>query len=152
MHTTTHFELTVHASLADAAPLFGPQGERPWAGKHWDPQFIHPRPVHDEAGAVFTVKHGLYSAVWVITEFDVAARHFQYAYFIADLMVTTIDVRFTPLDRTTTRVNVVYTRTAVTPAGNDHVAAMTNDDKGAGKEWQEAIDRYLTARKPEARP
>jgi hypothetical protein len=152
MHTSTHFELTVHASLADTVPLFGPEGERPWAGKHWDPQFIHPQPAHDEAGAVFTVKHGPYSAVWVITEFDVASRHFQYAYFIADLMVTTIDVRFTPLDATTTHVNVVYTRTAVTPAGNAHVAAMTNDDKGAGKEWQEAIDQYLAARKPEARP
>jgi hypothetical protein len=88
----------------------------------------------------------------VITEFDVAARHFQYAYFIADLLVTTIDVRFTPLDATTTRVNVLYARTAVTAAGNDHVAAITNDDKGAGKEWQEAIDQYLAARKPEARP
>jgi hypothetical protein len=152
MHTTTHFELTVHASLADTAPLFGPEGERPWAGKHWDPQFIHPQPAHDEAGAVFTVKHGPYSAVWVITEFDVAARHFQYAYFIADLMVTTIDVRFTPVDAATTRVNVGYARTAVTPAGNDHVAAMTNDDRGAGKEWQEAIDQYLAARKPKARP
>jgi hypothetical protein len=152
MHTSTHFEVTVHASLADTAPLFGPEGERAWAGKHWNPQFIHPQPAHDEAGAVFRVNHGPFSAVWVITEFDIAARHFQYAYFIADLMVTTIDVRFAPLDATTTRVNVVYTRTAVTPAGNEHVAAMTEGDKGSGKAWQESIDQYLAARKPEARP
>jgi hypothetical protein len=152
MHTRTSFDLMVHLPLADTAPLFGPEGERPWAGKHWNPKFIYPQPAHDEAGAVFTVSHGSHNAVWVITEFDVAARHFQYAYFMADLMVTTIDVRFTELDAATTRVNVVYARTAVTPAGNEHVAAMTEGDKGSGKDWQEAIDQYLAARKPEPRP
>jgi hypothetical protein len=152
MHTTTSFEVMVHLPLAETAPLFGPEGERPWAGKHWDPQFIHPQPAHDEGGAVCTVNHGPFNAVWVITQFDVAARHFQYAYFISDIMVTTIDVRFTALDATTTRVKVVYARTAVTTAGNEHVAAMTEGDKRSGKDWQEAIDQYLAARKPEARP
>ena len=152
MHTSTSFDLMVHLPLAETAPLFGPEGERPWAGKHWDPQFIHPQPARDEAGAVFTMKHGPMSALWVITQFDVAARHFQYAYFIPDIMATTIDVRFTVLDATTTRVNVVYARTAMTPAGNEHVAAMTEGDKRSGKVWQEEIDQYLAARKPEPRP
>jgi hypothetical protein len=152
MHTSTSFDVTVHLPLAETAPLFGPEGERPWAGKHWDPQFIYPQPAHDEAGAVFTVKHGPLNAVWVITQFDVAARHFQYAYFIPDIMVNTIDVRFSALDATTTRVNVVYARTAVTTAGNEQVAAMTESDKRSGKVWQEEIDQYLAARKPEPRP
>jgi hypothetical protein len=152
MHTSTSFDVTVHLPLAETAPLFGPEGERPWAGKHWDPQFIHPQPAHDEVGAVFTVKHGPLSAVWVVTQFDVAAQHFQYAYFIPDIMATTIDVRFTALDATTTRVNVVYARTAVTTAGKEHVAAMTESDKRSGKVWQEEIDQYLAARKPETRP
>jgi hypothetical protein len=152
MHTSTSFDVTIRLPLAETAPLFGPEGERQWAGKHWDPQFIHPQPAHDEAGAVFTVKHGPFSAVWVITQFDVAARHFQYAYFIPDIMATTIDVRFTALDATTTHVNVVYARTAVTTAGNEHVAAMTEDDRRSGKDWQEAIDQYLAARKLEVQP
>jgi hypothetical protein len=29
LHTSTHFELTVHASLADTAPLFGPEASVP---------------------------------------------------------------------------------------------------------------------------
>jgi hypothetical protein len=152
MHTSTSFDVTVHLPLAETAPLFGPEGERPWARKHWDPQFIHPQPAHDEAGAVFTVNHGPLNAVWVVTQFDVAARHFQYAYFIPDIMVTTIEVRFTALDATATRVNVVYARTAVTTTGNEHVAAMTEGDKRSGRDWQEAIDQYLAARKLEARP
>ena len=147
MHTETAFSLVMHLPYAEAAPLFGPEGERAWAGKHWDPQFVYPKPAHDIEGAVFTIKHGAFSAVWVNTVFDVEAQHFQYVYFIPELMVTTINVRFKPLNETTTQVNVVYARTAVTPNGNEHVSAMTEGDKSAGKDWQQAIDSYLATRK-----
>lgn len=147
MHTETAFSLVLRLPYAETAPLFGPEGERPWAGKHWDPQFIYPRPAHDTENAVFTVKHGAFSAVWVNTAFDVEARHFQYVYFIPELMVTTIDVRFKSLNQATTQVNVVYARTAVTADGNEHVVAMTEGDKSAGKDWQQAIDSYLATRK-----
>lgn len=143
LRTSSSFDLVVHASYAKTAPLFGPEGERGWGGKHWNPEFIFPLPAHDEEGAVFTVKHGPYKAVWVNTAFDVDARHFQYVYFLPDLMVTVIDVRFKQLDADSTGVNVVYTRTAITAEGNEHVTAMTESDKTAGKDWQTAIDDYL---------
>jgi hypothetical protein len=147
MHTETAFSLVVHLPYAETDPLFGPEGERAWAGKHWDPQFIYPKPAHDVEGAVFTIKHGAFSAVWVNTVFDLEARRFQYVDFIPDLMVATIDVRFKPLNETTTQVNVAYARTALTPDGNEHVVAMTEGDKSAGKDWQQAIDGYLATRK-----
>ena len=149
LRTQTAFDIVVHLPYAEAAPLFGPEGERPWAGKHWDPQFLYPQPAHDEQGAVFTVHHGPVTAVWVNTLFDIEARHFQYAYFIPDIMVTTIDVRFTPSDdANNTDVHVVYTRTALTPEGNDHVTAFTANDKTAAQDWQQSIDTYLASRKP----
>jgi hypothetical protein len=147
MHTETAFSLVVHLPYAEAAPLFGSEGERAWAGKHWDPQFIYPKLARDVEGSVFTIKHGAFSAVWVNTVFDLEARRFQYVYFIPDRMVTTIDVRFKPLNDATTQVNVVYARTALTPDGNEHVVAMTEGDKSAGKDWQQAIDSYLATRK-----
>ncbi len=152
MHTKTSFTLVVHAPYAEAAPLFGPEGERVWAGKHWDPQFVYPLPAHDEEGAVFTVKHGPFTAVWVNTAFDVAEQHFQYVYFMPDVMVTAIDVRFKVRDAAATQVNVVYARTALSTAGNEHVAAMTEGDRSAGHDWQKAIDAYLESRKPVVAP
>jgi len=151
-HVRTSFDLVVHAPYAEAAPLFGPNGERAWAGKHWDPEFIHPQPAspasaNDVEGAVFTVRHGSYTAIWVTSIFDVDGRHFQYVYFLPDLMVTVIDVRFKLAGADSTGVNVVYTRTALTPQGNPHVIAMSEGDKSAGKEWQQAIDDYLASRK-----
>lgn len=41
-HVRNSFTLTVHAPYKIAAPLFGPNGERVWAGDDWDPQFIYP--------------------------------------------------------------------------------------------------------------
>jgi hypothetical protein len=147
LRTQTAFDIVVHLPYVEAAPLFGPEGERPWAGKHWDPQFLYPRLAHDEQGAVFTVHHGSVTAVWVNTLFDFEARHLIYAYFIPDIMVTTIDVRFTPVDANNTTVHVTYTRTALTPEGNDHVTAFTANDKSAAQNWQSEIDSYLAARK-----
>jgi hypothetical protein len=152
LHLTTGFDLFVHAPYAKTAPLFGPQGERAWSGEHWNPEFIHPQSAHDEEGAVFTVQHGPYKAVWVTTLFDLHARHFQYVYFLPDLMVTVIDVRFKPAGADATGVNVVYTRTAVTTEGNKHVAVMSEEDKTAGKNWQNAIDDYLAGSKAEPKP
>jgi hypothetical protein len=147
LHLTASFNLSVHESYALTAPLFGPQGERLWAGKHWDPQFIHPQPAADVDGAVFTIQHGPIKAVWVNTLLDTEGRHFQYVYFLPDLMVTVIDVRFTVPSPELTEINVTYTRTALTPEGNQHVIAMNDGDKTAGKEWQQALDDYLAASK-----
>jgi hypothetical protein len=152
LHLSTSFDLVVHASYTVTAPLFGPEGERPWAGKHWNPQFIHPQPAADIEGAVFTIQHGPFHATWVNTLFDVEGRHFQYVYFMPDLMVTVIDVRFNPAGADSTAVHVVYTRTALTAEGNEHVTAMNQNDRTAGKEWQQAIDEYLARAKPNGKP
>jgi hypothetical protein len=147
LRTQTAFDILVRLPYAEAAPLFGPEGERSWAGKHWNPQFLYPQPAHDEQGAVFTVQHGAVTAVWVNTLFDLEARHFIYAYFIPGIMVTTIDVQFTLSSLSATHVHVRYTRTALTPEGNEHVATFTKADKTAARDWQQSIDAYLVSRK-----
>jgi hypothetical protein len=152
LHIRTSFDLLVHAPLAVAATLFGPQGERAYADKHWDPVFIYPQPASDVEGAVFTVRHGPYNAVWVTSLADIEGRHFQYVYFLEDLMVTVVDVYFKPIGADSTKVNVVYTRTALTAKGKEHVAAMSDNDKTADKDWQQEIDEYLAHNKPQGRP
>ncbi len=55
-HVTNSFHFVIRAPLSRAAPLFGPEGERCWAGQHWNPQFLYPQPGKDVEGAVFTVQ------------------------------------------------------------------------------------------------
>lgn len=142
MHTKTTFELNVATSYVKAFALFGPEGERVWAGKDWDPQVVWPEPGRDAAGMVFTVSHGPLKAVWVNTEFDEKAGRLKYVYVIPETMATTIDVRLRD-EGARTHVTVTYERTALSEAGRGHVAAMTGEDRKAGAEWQAALDEYL---------
>jgi len=142
----TTFKLVVPVSYAETAPLFGPEGERVWVGEHWNPQFIYPKPARDEKGAVFTVRRGKYNEIWVNTLFDVKGRHFHYVYFMADLMLTTIDLKFVPVDQSNTQVDVVFTRTALTLEGNEQVKELSGIDQKADVVWRKKIDNYLVNR------
>ncbi len=146
-HVRNSFVLTVHAPYEEAAPLFGPNGERGWAGARWDPRFLYPQPAEDVEGAVFTVQHGEHKSVWVNTVFDLQTRYFQYVYFIPDVLVTIVDVNFDPLENEDTEVHVVYTRTALNAAANADVKALGESDAQSGKQWQEAVNAYLESRK-----
>src|SRR5882757_11065141 len=114
-HVSNSFAFTVEAPLRDAAPLFGPEGERAWAGDDWNPQFVFPAPARDVEGAVFTLRHGEHTAVWVNTVFDLSAGRMQYVYVLGDLLVTTIDVRLHTVDQAHSGVDVTYVRTALRP-------------------------------------
>jgi hypothetical protein len=142
-HVRNEFEFTVHAPYKVTAPLFGPDGERAWAGKPWDPHFLYPQPAQDVRGAVFTVAHGNQNSYWVNTAFDLEEHHIQYVYIIPDAMATLIDVRFSVIDPATTKVDVTYERTALTQQANDHVRALGTADSKNGPEWGKQINDYL---------
>ncbi|MFL6426853.1 MAG: hypothetical protein ACJ71S_01315, partial [Acidobacteriaceae bacterium] len=145
-HTSNSFALTVNASMCEAGPLFGPEGERVWAGDDWNPQFVFPIPARDVEGAVFTIRHGEHSAVWVNTHFDVEAGRMQYVYVLGDLLVTTIDVRLHAIDPAHTKVEVTYIRTALRPEAGEHVIAMGKHDREQGPVWERKINTYLQRR------
>jgi len=145
-HVRTTFDFVVPAGYQDAFPLFGANGERSWAGDDWNPQFVYPRPVTDVPGAVFTIKHGSHQAVWVNTAFDLEGRHIQYTYLISDVMVTIIDLTFVSLEPASTKVRVVYERTALKAAANDEVRKFSGIDQTRGAEWEKAISAYLRQR------
>jgi len=142
-HARSEFTFTVHAPEAVAFPLFGPEGERAWAGPDWEPQFVYPIPAKDVEGAVFRMHHGHHSATWVNTAFDARAGHAAYAYAIEGKLTTRIDVQLTPMDAATTSVRVMYERTALSPSVNSDIAEMAQTDPKMGPEWEQAIAKYL---------
>jgi hypothetical protein len=143
VHVSNSFQLLVRAPLARAATLFGPEGERCWAGPHWNPDFLYPQPGKDVQGTVFTVQHGAHKSVWVNTLFDPAAGRMQYVAFIPETLVTTVDVRLTAVDSSSTSVEITYARTALDAAANDEVEDLGKRDRTSGPEWQRAIGKCL---------
>jgi hypothetical protein len=145
-HAKSEFTVTVHAPAAVAFPLFGPEGERPWAGPHWDPQFLYPKPAKDIEGAVFRVHHGHHDATWVNTVFNAQSGHAAYVYIIAGKLATRIDVQLTPIDAGNTSVRVMYERTALDPSVEEDVGEMAVTDPQMGPDWEKSIADYLAKR------
>lgn len=146
VHVSNTFEFRIGAPLGRVAPVMGPDGERCWAGKHWDPQFLYPQPAKDVEGAVFTVQHGPHNSVWVTTVYDPAGGRMQYVAVIPEVVISVIDVRLTAVDGSHTAVAVTYARTALTAGANDDVSAMGADDRNSGPEWQRAVEACLAAK------
>jgi len=143
-HRRTEFAFTIAGPFETVAPLFGAYTERLWADG-WNPQFVHPQPAKDEAGAVFTVQGG-HSTVWINTVYDLDRGQVQYACFAPEGMVTLIDIRLQRLASDKTKAVVVYERTAIHPEANDRVNRLADDDKAKGPEWDAALRAYLQTR------
>jgi hypothetical protein len=143
VHVDNSFQFLVHAPISAAAPLFGPEGERVWAGDEWDPQFLHPHPGKDQQGMVFTVQQGKHTSTWVATVFDLAGGRMQYVSVVPGIRISFVDVQLTARDASTTSVEVRYVRTALDVSANDEVQALGESDRHEGPHWQEAIESYL---------
>ena len=144
-HVCNSFQFVITVPLHRAAPLFGPEGERCWAGQHWNPEFLYPHPGKDVQGAVFTIQQGSRTTVWVNTLFDLDGGRMQYVSFIPGTVVSTVDVQLTALDPSSTSVEVTYVRTALDVVANSEVQTMGRMDRENGPHWQQAIESCLTA-------
>ncbi|HUK30854.1 MAG TPA: hypothetical protein VLV89_07060 [Candidatus Acidoferrum sp.] len=142
-HVRSEFHFTLHAPMAVAAPLFGPEGERAWGGSDWDPAFLFPQPAKDVEGAVFLVHHGQHKSTWVTTALDFTAGHVQYVNLIDGAMVTRIDIHLAATGHGDTEATIVYERTALQPELNEHVISLAQEDTGMGAHWESAINSYL---------
>jgi hypothetical protein len=61
------FEIVLDATVAEAAPLFGPVREAEWA-PGWAPHFVHPASAGQQEGAVFTTTTPKgYERLWTLT-------------------------------------------------------------------------------------
>jgi len=63
--------------------------------------------------------------------------------FVPDTLVSTVDVRLTALNPSTTSVEVTYVRTALGMTANEDVLALGISDRESGPHWQQAIESCL---------
>ncbi len=143
-HTDRSFAFTAEAPIEEVAPLFGAEGERRWAGSHWNPKFLYPLPAQDIEGTVFALEGSAHRSLWVNTCFDLQAGRMQYVAFVPDVLVTIVDVQLSPRGNTTTDVKVQYRRTALSAAANGDVEELGKSDAAKGPEWRSAIAAALS--------
>ena len=115
--------------------MFGPLGERAWAGEDWNPEVLWADGPGDREGMVFRQK----GEVWVNVRFDACEHVAEYVRF-GETVVTRIRVALTASGDHACSASVRYDWIALSEEGNAEVvrrrAATTID-------WADAVNAAL---------
>jgi len=125
-------------------PLFGPVREKEWA-EGWEPEVIYPLDAIAAEGMVFQVSPpGEPATVWILTRLDPARHEIVYYMVTPGVRVGKIQVRCGDNGDGSSTVNVSYTFTALSEAGNRYVEDFGEEKYAARmRHWEHAINYYL---------
>ena len=139
-------EFTLPISVAAAMPLFTPEGERRWAGPHWDPKYAVPDAAADDSapGTVFTTESSGGAATWIVVERG--SDRIGYARVVPDRIAGTVAVACAEAGSAeATRVTVRYDVTALGPEGVAFVEDLESGYDAFLEEWRREIEAALGA-------
>jgi hypothetical protein len=140
---THSFGLPVPAGRA--FDLFTPLGEREWV-PGWNPVFLHPPDGRLERGGAFLTDPASDDGrtLWVVTHVDRARLEVSYARVTPASRIGLVDVRVTAASGQECVVEVAYTFTAVSEAGNAYLDSFTDEHfRGYIESWRELILAHL---------
>ena len=142
-HLSQTATLHLAAPPSDVFPLFGPLGEKQWAGRHWSPHFLDPAEPKDVEGCVFTTGAGG-ETTWVLTAFDSRTLHIAYVEIDPRELVTQLDIALAPEGAGASSARVRYTWTSLSEKGLERLA----HHRGPAfehwmAEWESALNAYL---------
>jgi hypothetical protein len=106
--------------------LFSPLGEKKWV-PGWDPELIHPPGTAWERGLVFRTREERGDAIWVVTALDRDRHEVEYYRVEAGRYVARVHVRCSSASGNRTDVRVTYTFVGLSEAGNEDIAAMSDE-------------------------
>jgi hypothetical protein len=112
----------------------------------WNPVFLHPPDGRLERGGAFLTDPALDDArtLWVVTHVDRARLEVSYARVTPASRIGLVDVRVTAASGQECVVEVTYTFTAVSEAGNAYLAGFTDEHfRSYIDSWRELILAHL---------
>ena len=115
-HVRRTHAIVIPLPPAEAFPLFTPAGEKLWI-REWDPRYLYPASGETQAGMVFTTGAGDELTFWSLVDHDPGAHRARYARVTPASRFGFVEVACTA-QGSGTRVEVTYTFTALTEAGN----------------------------------
>lgn len=116
-HATRSHAIVLEAPPAVVFPLFTPAGEKLWI-REWDPQYLHPASGETRQGMVFTTGAGDDQTFWGLVDYDPQRYRARYARVTPASRFGFVEVACTAHGAGGTRVEVTYTFTSLTDAGN----------------------------------
>lgn len=134
---TGSFELDM--TPEEALPLFTAPGEKLWISI-WAPVILH-GDGYEKGTAFVTTNHG-HTTYWLVTDYDIEAKHAQYARVTPEANTGTVDVSITSNGNGGATVNVAYQLTGLSPTGNSDLEESFSESSYAEmmEEWRTMIN------------
>ncbi|MGE0464199.1 MAG: hypothetical protein AB7Q16_22755 [Vicinamibacterales bacterium] len=138
------YRQTIDAVPAVVFPLLCPERETEWLDG-WRYRMVHSASGLAEDGAVFTTPQaGEPDTVWIVVRHDAAARAVAFARVTPGLTASVLTIAVSPHGPAQSHVDVAYTYTALTPAGEQWIAAWTDEAFLAMMTfWERSMNHFL---------
>jgi len=139
---------TLPLDAPEAFELFTPEGERDWVGPHWDPVAVHPPDGPLVEGAVFTTTDvdGA-PTLWLNQVCDRDRGRLEYVRVTPGSRIGVVRVALDPAEGGT-EVGIEYELVALTPAGREALAAMSESAfAGTMAAWHGALLALIETRR-----
>jgi len=132
----------LNASPEAVFPLLCPVRETEWVNG-WDPELVLSHSGVAEPGCIFITPGETAESIWVTTDY-VAPERIAFLKVTPGRTVGEIDIRLHREGEAATAMDVTYTYTALSPAGEDDVGAFTAATYRAFmEEWERELGHFL---------
>jgi len=124
---TRAYRQTINTTPEKVFPLLCPVREAEWLDG-WQYDMIYSESGLVEEGAVFSTPYeGEKDTIWIVTKHDSSKREVEFARFTNNSRTCILKITVKPKGGHSSYVEVSYTYTGITPAGNDFVDDFTED-------------------------
>ncbi|MCP4747823.1 MAG: hypothetical protein GY874_17055 [Desulfobacteraceae bacterium] len=138
------YRQTINAIPEKIFPLLCPVREAQWL-EGWSCNMIYSESGLAENGAVFsTSSEGEEDTVWVITKHDCELWQVEFTRFTHNCRICVLKIAVTPKDQTRSYVDICYTYTGITAAGNNFIDNFTEEAfLDAVIFWEKSMNYFL---------
>lgn len=138
------YRQTINASPENVFPLLCPVREAEWLDG-WQYDMIYSESGLVEEGSVFRTRHeGEEDTIWIVTKHDSSAREVVFARFTINLRTCLLKIAVKPKGEQLSYVDISYSLTGITPAGNDFIDDFTEDAfLEAVTFWEKSMNYFL---------
>lgn len=141
---TRGYRQKIDAPPENVFPLLCPVREAEWLDG-WHFRMIHSESGLVEDGAVFCTPQAEESdTVWIVTRHDAAQHKVEFARFTPGSRICVLRIAVTAADGNASFVDISYTYTGLTDAGNEFVAGFTEEKfLDAMRFWERSMNHFL---------
>jgi hypothetical protein len=145
---TKTYRQTINAAPGTVFPLICPVREAEWLDG-WQYAMIYSASGLVEEGAVFSTPHeGEADTVWIVTKHDPGNREIEFARFTPASRTCVLRIVVSAKAESSSFVDISYTYTATTPAGNAFIESLTEEAfVEAVTFWERSMNYFLATGK-----